>query len=158
MAASLPPYPQMILEAIDGLKQKEGSNKSSISNFIESTYGDLPDGHINELTDHLNKLKDSGDLVFVKNNYMRPDPNAPLKRGRGRPAKAKDPSGGVETQDPVVQGESGVEMKRGRGRPRKDPNAAPAAKKVKVVAASGGGRPRGRPRKVQAELAGVVAN
>ncbi|KAI3668956.1 hypothetical protein L6452_40173 [Arctium lappa] len=141
MAASLPPYPQMILEAIDGLKH------------------DLPAGHVNELTDHLNKLKDSGELVFVKNNYMRPDPNAPLKRGRGRPAKAKDPSGVVETRDPVVvHGEGGSEMKRGRGRPRKDPNAPPAVKKVKVVAAVSGGRPRGRPRKVQPELVGVVAN
>lgn len=90
---------------------------------------------------------------------MRPDPNAPLKRGRGRPSKTKDSSCVIETQVPVVQGECGLEMKRGRGRPRKDPNAPPAAKKVKAAAATtGGGRSRGRPRKVQPELAGVVAN
>ncbi|KAK2999445.1 hypothetical protein RJ639_023642 [Escallonia herrerae] len=34
----------MIFAAIDALKEKEGSNKSSIYQYIESTYGDLPAG------------------------------------------------------------------------------------------------------------------
>jgi hypothetical protein len=65
---SLPPYPEIILKAIEELNEKNGSNKSSISKHIESTYGDLPAGHSTLLTHHLNKLKDSGDLVFLKNN------------------------------------------------------------------------------------------
>lgn len=146
----------MIFAAIDTLNEKDGSNKSSISRYIESTYGDLPAGHINLLTDHLNKLKENGELIIVKNNYMRPDPNAPPKRGRGRPPKAKDPSAPVP-----VEGQP-----RPRGRPRRDPNAPPAPKKAKPVekpsepTPSKTGRPRGRPRKVQPQLAqnGVEAN
>ncbi|XP_071711384.1 HMG-Y-related protein A-like [Rutidosis leptorrhynchoides] len=155
---SLPPYPQMIFAAIDGLKQKEGLNKSSISNFMESTYGVLPAGHIALLTQHLNNLKESGELVFVKNNYMRPDPNTPLlKRGRGRPPKAKDPNAVETLKEVLVQGESGSEVKRGRGRPKKDPNTPSEPKKVKVSGQSGSGRGRGRPRKVQPEFGGVEA-
>nr|XP_043617660.1 HMG-Y-related protein A-like [Erigeron canadensis] len=154
--SSLPPYPQMIFAAIDGLKQKEGLNKSSISNFIASTYGDLPAGHNVLLMEHLNRLRLHGELVFFKNNYMRPDPNAPLRRGRGRPPKPKDPSVAA-----AVEGESGSQVKRGRGRPKKDPNAPSAPKKVKLKSTTtppqpGSGRPRGRPRKVQPEMAGVV--
>ncbi|KAI3699212.1 hypothetical protein L2E82_43342 [Cichorium intybus] len=157
---SLPPYPQLIFEAIDALKQKEGSNKSSILNYIESTYGNLPSGGTNLLTENLKNLKESGELVLLRNNYMRPDPNSPLKRGRGRPSKPKDPA--TLEKDPAAQ--SGSEVKRGRGRPKKDPNAPPSAKKVKVPAAStpssktGSGRPRGRPRKVQPELTSVEVN
>ncbi|GKA37336.1 HMG-Y-related protein A-like protein [Tanacetum coccineum] len=156
--SSLPPYPQMILAAIDALKQKEGANKSLISNYIESTYGVLPGGHSNLLAENLNKLKESGELVFYKNNYTRPDPNAPIKRGRGRPPKAKDVSASLETQETVVEGEAGSEAKRGRGRPKKDPNAPPAPKKVKIPSVEATGGPRGRPRKVQPEMAGVEAN
>ncbi|PWA90681.1 winged helix-turn-helix DNA-binding domain, AT hook-like protein [Artemisia annua] len=145
----------MILAAIDALKHKEGANKSLISNYIESTYGVLPGGHSNLLAENLNKLKESGELVFYKNNYARPDPNAPIKRGRGRPPKDKDVSAGLETQE---EAEPGSEVKRGRGRPKKDPNAPPAPKKVKVPTVGATGRPRGRPRKVQPEMAGVEAN
>ncbi|CAL5189865.1 unnamed protein product [Lathyrus oleraceus] len=132
---SLPPYPELILKAIDSLNEPNGSNKSAISNYIESVYGELPEGHSVVLLYHLNQMKESGDLVFAKNNYLRPDPNAPPKRGRGRPPKAKDPlasppSGAVSTPRP-------------RGRPPKDPNAPP-----KTPKASGSGRPRGRPKKI----------
>ncbi|KAK3036431.1 hypothetical protein RJ639_030030 [Escallonia herrerae] len=73
------------------VEKKEGSNKSSISQYIESTYGDLPAGHANLLSDNLNKMKEAGELAMVKNNYLRSDPSAPPKRGRGRPPKAQDP-------------------------------------------------------------------
>ncbi|WOG84455.1 hypothetical protein DCAR_0103638 [Daucus carota subsp. sativus] len=172
---SLPPYPEMIMGAIDALKEKEGSNKSSIGRHIESTYGDLPAGHQNSLTEHLNKLKEDGELVLVKNNYMRPDPNAPPKRGRGRPPKAKDPNApetpvaapaAAAATDATAAPTAGTDgPSRGRGRPRKDPNAPPSAKKAKTdkpkdPTPSKSGRPRGRPRKVQPELAqnGVEAN
>ncbi|KAK2999488.1 hypothetical protein RJ639_024695 [Escallonia herrerae] len=82
----------MIFAAIDALKEKEGSNKSSISHYIESTHGDLPAGHANLLSDNLNKIKEVGELAMVKNNYLRPDPSASPKWGRGWPPKAKDPS------------------------------------------------------------------
>ncbi|KAL5053299.1 hypothetical protein RYX36_033981, partial [Vicia faba] len=88
---SLPPYPEMILKALDALNEANGSNKSAIANNIESIYGELPEGHAVLLSYHLNQMKESGDLVFAKNNYSRPDPSAPPKRGRGRPPKAKDP-------------------------------------------------------------------
>ncbi|GFP89960.1 hmg-y-related protein b, partial [Phtheirospermum japonicum] len=56
---------------------------------IESTYGNLPSAHTTLLTHHLNKMKSAGQLAFLKNNYLKPDPNAPTRRGRGRPPKPK---------------------------------------------------------------------
>ncbi|XP_004490811.1 HMG-Y-related protein A-like [Cicer arietinum] len=132
---SLPPYPEMIMKALEALHEPNGSNKSSITNYIESTYGELPEGHSNLVSHHLNQLKESGELVFSKNNYMKPDPNAPPKRGRGRPPKPKDPLAPLAT--------TVLSPPRPRGRPPKDPNASP---KPKV--SSGSGRPRGRPKKI----------
>lgn len=130
---SIPPYPEMIMGAIDALKDKEGATKSAIGRHIESIYGDLPAGHMNSLTEHLNKLKEDGELVLVKNSYMRPDPSAPPKRGRGRPPKAKDPNAPevpVVASPATAGGADG--SSRGRGRPRKDPNAPPSVKKAKT--------------------------
>lgn len=147
---SLPPYPQMIMAAMDALKDNEGLSKASISKYMEATYGDLPAGHTNLLTQHLNTMKQNGELVFVKNNYMKPGPDVPLKRGRGRPPKPKD--------DAALDGPG-----KPRGRPRKENDGAaePVAKKVKSVddIDEGGAKPRGRPRKiVEGQLEGVEAN
>lgn len=125
------------MAAIEALDDKNGSNKSAISRYIESTYTDLAAAHSTLLSHHLTKMKQSGQLVLIKNNYMKPDPNAPPKRGRGRPPKPKEPlpPGAV------------VLPPRPRGRPPKprDPFSPPPAPKAK--ASSGSGRPRGRPPK-----------
>lgn len=142
---SLPSYQEMILKAIEALNEQNGSNKSSISKHIESTYGDLPAGHSALLTHHLHKMKDSGELVFWKNNYMKRDPNAPPRRGRGRPPKSKD------SLPPNAAGD--LVPGRPRGRPPKDPNAPPKPPKVKVSA--GSGKPRGRPRKMAKPTGGL---
>ncbi|GAV76704.1 Linker_histone domain-containing protein/AT_hook domain-containing protein [Cephalotus follicularis] len=139
---SLPPYPQMILAAIESLNEPNGSNKTSISKYIESKYGDLPAGHTTILSHHLNRMKDTGELVFWKNNYLKADPNSPPRRGRGRPPKPKDPMTG-----------SDLTPARPRGRPPKDPNAPP--KPVKPKVSSGSGKPRGRPRKMARPTGGM---
>lgn len=160
---SLPPYPQMIMAAMDALKDNEGLSKASISKYMEATYGDLPAGHASLLTQHLNTMKQNGDLVFVKNNYMKPGPDVPVKRGRGRPPKPKseDASSAVAVAV-AVDGPA-----KPRGRPRKESNGAEpaAAKKVKSddegVEGAKSGRPRGRPRKIvegQVPQNGVEAN
>lgn len=133
----------MIFEALDALNQKEGSNKSAISKYIESKYGNLSEAHSKLLTFHLDRMKQSGDLIFFKNNYIKPGPDAPPKRGRGRPPKPKAPLPPGTIFAPP----------RPRGRPRKDPNAPPTPKKPRPATApsvSKTGRPRGRPRKVKA--------
>ncbi|KAM2079733.1 hypothetical protein ACFX1R_027209 [Malus domestica] len=140
---SLPPYPQMILQAIEALNDKNGSNKSSISKYIESTYGEVPAGHSTVLSHHLSKMKDNGELVFWKNNYTKPDPNAPPRRGRGRPPKPKDP----------LSPDTTLTSPKGRGRPPKDPEAPPKPPKVKV--STGSGKPRGRPRKMAKPTGGL---
>lgn len=129
---------QMILMAIEALNDQNGSNKSSISRYIESTYGDLPAGHSALLSHHLNRMKETGELVFWKNNYLKPDPNAPPRRGRGRPPK--DPNAAPKSPS------SYLGPARPRGRPPKDPNAPPKPPKMKL--ASDSGKPRGRPRKM----------
>lgn len=125
---------QMIMEALESLNKPNGSNKSAISSYIESNHGELPETHATLLILHLNQMKESGELVFLNNNYMKPDPNAPPKRGRGRPPKPK----AALPLDTVVA------PPRPRGRPPKDPNAEPKPKVVSIAS----GRPRGRPKKV----------
>ncbi|GFY96400.1 hypothetical protein Acr_11g0007060 [Actinidia rufa] len=137
--SSLPQYPEMILAAIEALNDKDGSNKSSISKQIEVEYGELPAAHTTLLAHHLNKMKQSGQLVMVKNNYMRPDPDAPPRRGRGRPPKPKVP----------LPPDAALSPPRPRGRPpkprdpsrRTKPNPRPSAVAVPV-----GGRRR-KPRR-----------
>lgn len=124
------------MKAVEALDDQNGSNKSAISKYIESSYGELPAGHTTLLSHHLNKLKESGDLVFWKNNYMKPDPDAPPRRGRGRPPKPKSPLPPGTVLSPP----------RPRGRPPKDPNAPP--KPTTPKASAGSGRPRGRPKKI----------
>ncbi|KAI4339455.1 hypothetical protein MLD38_024399 [Melastoma candidum] len=136
----LPPYPEMIVTALGALQEPNGSNKTTISKYIESNYGELPAGHSQLLTHHLNRMKDTGELVFWKNNYMIRDPNAPPRRGRGRPPKVKGP---------VLPGAVSSPMKP-RGRPPKDPDAP---KPLKV--STGSGRPRGRPRKMAKPAGGL---
>ncbi|KAM6589159.1 hypothetical protein CsatA_011764 [Cannabis sativa] len=132
----LPQYSEMIIAAIEVLNEANGSNKSAISKQIESTYGNLPSAHTTLLAHHLNRMRQSGELVLIKNNYMKPDPNAPPKRGRGRPPKPKAP----------LPPGSVVSPPRPRGRPPKprDPFAPPSTPKAKTPSS---GRPRGRPPK-----------
>lgn len=136
----------MIVSAIESLDEPNGSNKTSISKYIESKYGHLPAGHTTLLTHHLNRMKDSGELVFWKNNYTIFDPNAPPRRGRGRPPKPKDSSEPAAVLSPV----------RPRGRPPKDPNAPSNPIKPKITA-GGSGKPRGRPRKMAKPSGGISA-
>ncbi|TYH62038.1 hypothetical protein ES332_D07G091400v1 [Gossypium tomentosum] len=139
---SLPSYPQLIMNAIEALNDKNGSNKTSISKYIESKYGDLPAGHTTLLSHHLNGMKQTGELVFLKNNYMKADPNAPPKRSRGRPPKPKVPLPPGVVLTPA----------RPRGRPPKDPNAPITSSKP------GTGKPRGRPRKMARPEGGITGN
>lgn len=129
---------QMIMAAIDSLKDKNGSNKSTISKYIEANYNNLQPAHSTLLSHYLNKMKLGGEIVMVKNNYMKPDPNAPPKRGRGRPPKPKPPPPAPGTM---------VSPPRPRGRPpkQKDPLAPPPPPKRTAPAVTG--KKRGRPPK-----------
>ncbi|KAL2509717.1 high mobility group A [Forsythia ovata] len=138
---ALPQYPELIMGAIEALNDKNGSNKSAISKHIEATYGNLPPAHSTLLSHHLNKMKAAGQLAFVKNNYLKPNPDAPPRRGRGRPPKPKTPlpPGAV------------LPAPRPRGRPPKprDPSDPPPPPKPKAAPSSAAsGRKRGRPPKV----------
>ncbi|XP_043694748.1 HMG-Y-related protein A-like [Telopea speciosissima] len=159
--SSLPPYSEMIFAAIAALNDKNGSNKSAISKYIESQYGDLP-AHSDLLSLHLNKMKESGELILVKNNYMRPNPNAPPKRGRGRPPKPKAPlpPGHVpppprprgrppKPKDPNAVATPKVSSGKPRGRPPKMARSAGAP----TTTTTGSPRPRGRPPKVKTQFA-----
>ncbi|ESQ33159.1 hypothetical protein EUTSA_v10004909mg [Eutrema salsugineum] len=143
---TLPPYPQMIMEAIEACNDANGCNKTAISKHIESTQPALPPSHTTLLNYHLNQMKNSGQIVMAKNNYMKPDPDAPPKRGRGRPPKPKpevDPS-----LAPVPA--PSVSPPRPRGRPPKSKDSSssePSSVQAKSKAPSVSGRPRGRPPK-----------
>ncbi|KAF8378604.1 hypothetical protein HHK36_029952 [Tetracentron sinense] len=159
---SLPPYSEMIFAAIAASNDSNGSDKSAISSYIESSYENLPADHSTLLSNHLNTMKESGDLTMVNNNYMRPNPEAPPKRGRGRPPKPKLPEAPgtvpgparprgrpAKPKDPLAVASSGSWKPRGRGRPPKKARAAVEA----VATTSGSPRPRGRPPKVKNSFA-----
>lgn len=132
---------QLILAAIEAVDDKNGANKTTISKHIESIYGQLPAAHSTLLSHHLNRMKQSGELLLYKNNYIKPGPNAPPRRGRGRPPKAKTSPSSAPAGDAVVS------PARPRGRPPKvvDPDAPAPAEKTKSPSASG--KKRGRPKK-----------
>ncbi|RWV85982.1 hypothetical protein BHE74_00039985 [Ensete ventricosum] len=132
------------MEAIEALTEKNGSNKSAISKYIESKYGELPPSHSSLLTAHLARMRESGELLFIKNSYFRPGSDVPPKRGRGRPPKPK----------PELPTDAILRQPRPRGRPPKpkDPLAAAVAK-----ATAGLPRRRGRPPKAAGSAASGTA-
>ncbi|GMI99799.1 high mobility group A [Hibiscus trionum] len=142
--SSLPDYPQMIMEAIDALKEKDGSSTASITKHIELTHSDLPENHSTLLSHHLNLMKQNGEIVMSNNNYMKPDSNPPPKRGRGRPPKPKA----------ALPSDAVVSPPRPRGRPPM-PKDLLAPPKPKTPVSTG--RPRGRPPKKAKTAATVTA-
>ncbi|KAI4373205.1 hypothetical protein MLD38_011358 [Melastoma candidum] len=136
-SSTLPPYPELIIAAIDTLNDPNGSNKTTISRHIEAMYPNLPSSHTTLLSHHLNRMKQNGDLVLVKNNYMKPDPNAPPKRGRGRPCKNAEPVPRGQASPPPTS------AAKPRGRPPKSANSNSPLKLKPSVS----GRKRGRPPK-----------
>ncbi|KVI05436.1 HMG-Y-related protein A [Cynara cardunculus var. scolymus] len=164
---SFPHYPELIFAAIDAIDEKDGANKSTISKHIEATYGNLPTAHSTLLSHHLNKMKAAGQLIMVKNNYVKPDPDAPPRRGRGRPPKSKQPlppdtvlsppkprGRPPKPRDPLAPKKVTPSVSgRKRGRP---PKLGSSATKGPSPAASGERRGRGRPPKVKASVAAPV--
>ncbi|KAG8061720.1 hypothetical protein GUJ93_ZPchr0003g17089 [Zizania palustris] len=73
----LSPPLQMILVAIDALDDKNGSNKTVISQYIQETYQDLSSEHPSLLTEHLASMKQTDEIILSKNNYFR----SPLFKG-----------------------------------------------------------------------------
>ncbi|RRT44873.1 hypothetical protein B296_00043333, partial [Ensete ventricosum] len=122
---SHPPYPEvvsillrgfsisMIMAAIAALGEKGETDESAIAAYIESAYQGLPESHAALLSAHLARMTDDGELRFVDDNYVRPDPApaAPPKRGRGRPPKPKP--------DPALTPSAAPAAPRPRGRPPK---------------------------------------
>ncbi|XP_065040521.1 HMG-Y-related protein A-like [Musa acuminata AAA Group] len=162
-------YPEMIMEAIEALNEKNGSNKSAISKYIETKYGELPPSHSSLLTAHLARMRENGELLFIKNNYFRPGADVPPKRGRGRPPKPKPelPTGAVLPQprprgrppkpkDPLAAAvaKATAGLPRRRGRPPKAARSGASGTAAPAAAAAGSGvkRGRGRPPKVKPAL------
>ncbi|KAK4857558.1 hypothetical protein QYF36_002626 [Acer negundo] len=111
-----PPYAEMIYAAITVLK-KDGSSKIAIGKHIEQSYSNLPANHSTLLTQHLQRLKNTGYLLMVKKSYKLPRCDAPV------------PETNNNNQDNAINISSsahGSKTSRGRGRPPKNLNAAKA--------------------------------
>ncbi|XP_010673842.2 HMG-Y-related protein A [Beta vulgaris subsp. vulgaris] len=165
---SFPDYPQMIMGAIEELNEKEGSSKEAIIEFIESNYSDLPPSHATHVSHTLEKLKQTGQLLMLKDDtYI-------LKPHHDDDVDVDDDGhDGEDDDDDVEVGPTNnnglsLPMKRGRGRPPKpkvalppgvvppparprgrppkarDDSLGPSARPIKAVSS---GRPRGRPKK-----------
>ncbi|KAL9229295.1 hypothetical protein vseg_004779 [Gypsophila vaccaria] len=153
--STLPPLPhldytQMIMTAIEELDPSEGVNKAAISSYIESNYPDLPTAHSTLLSNALDTLRHTGQLVLLNNHFSKPDPTAQPKRGRGRPPKLKSNSSPTSASASANLGPT-----RPRGRPPKtrDPLAPSSPQLQKKPLSVSSGRPRGRPRKNPDHLA-----
>ncbi|WOK96918.1 HMG-Y-related protein A-like [Canna indica] len=138
---SLPPYPQMILDAISTSGDENGTTQPAISEHIDSS--------------HLARTTDAGE------SYSRPGSDTPpAKRSRGRPPNPKPPS--PASSDPPAPKRRGrppkpvdpcapVKIPRPRGRPPKHAPSSNGADGDVGVAK----RPRGRPPKVKPQFTEV---
>ncbi|KAJ8504128.1 hypothetical protein OPV22_005014 [Ensete ventricosum] len=140
-----PPYKEMIVRAIESLKEKRGSSARAIGKFIRDTYSDLPGSHAALLKHHLRRLRIQGGLRMVKKSYKisasgPESPAAGEKRKRGPPPKTAEAAA--------------VDGKRKRGRPPKVNEAATAWGSGATVSTPK--RRPGRPPKAGAEASPVV--
>ncbi|KAK2664499.1 hypothetical protein Ddye_003073 [Dipteronia dyeriana] len=170
-----PPYAEMIYAAISALKEKDGSSKIAIGKHIEQTYSNLPANHSTLLTQHLQRLRNTGHLLMVKKSYKLPrSDDAPVpetnnsnqdnavnlsfsahgpktSRGRGRPPKNLNAVKAQPVSVPVGLFDQPPHLtpaKRGRGRPKKiggPPMGLGGVPKVPI----GSGRRPGRPKKLK---------
>ncbi|KAK4857647.1 hypothetical protein QYF36_004030 [Acer negundo] len=113
-----PPYAEMIYAAIMALKKKDGSSKIAIGKHIEQSYSNLPANHSTLLTQHLQRLKNTGYLLMVKKSYKLPrcDASVPETNNNNNQYNAINISSLAH----------GSKTSRGRGRPPKNLNAAKA--------------------------------
>lgn len=54
---SHPSHPQKITEAIEALKESDGSSRQAIAKYTERMYSNLPASHSALLTQHLKRMK-----------------------------------------------------------------------------------------------------
>lgn len=97
----------MIVEAIRALGHENGCNKTAISDYIKSSYGsNLPAQHNAVLTGHLARMKATGELAFLRNNYLLPneDEASPLSTGghKGPAAPEEESTGVLDVGDDVL--------------------------------------------------------
>ncbi|OAY82474.1 Histone H1.2 [Ananas comosus] len=167
---------QMILAAIEALKERNGSSKRAISKFIRQTYGDASPQHDKNLAQNLRRMTREQVLRMVKRSYKIASSSSPQQpaanpKPRGRPRKNLVPlfvpigtTVKLKT-DPNPQNPPAAAKRRGRppkalrtvgtvvrrkpGRPRKVQAAQAAAEKALIpVPVAAAVRKRGRPPKV----------
>lgn len=86
---------QMIVEAIRALGLENGSDKAAISDYIKGRYGSsLPVQHNAVLTGHLARMKATGELAFLGNNYLLPNDDNDEEQ-KASPAAADEDSAAV---------------------------------------------------------------
>ncbi|KAK4844709.1 hypothetical protein QYF36_023501 [Acer negundo] len=115
-----PPYAEMIYAAITALKEKDGSSKIAIGKHIEQTYSNLPANHSTLLTQHLQRLKNTGLLLMVKKSYKLPRSDAPVPETNNNNSSNQDNAVNISSSA------HGPKTSRGRGRPPKNVNAVKA--------------------------------
>ncbi|VAI32293.1 unnamed protein product [Triticum turgidum subsp. durum] len=117
-SGDIPPYPEMILAAIEALGDKNGSSKSAISSYIEEKAAPKDPNTPKRGRGRPPKAKDSM-ADAVKEAVAKATTGMP--RGRGRPpgpSSAKKAKVTTEAASPAPASGS-APAKRGRGRPRK---------------------------------------
>ncbi|XP_021756224.1 uncharacterized protein LOC110721398 [Chenopodium quinoa] len=162
-----PSYAEMITAAImwDSSQGKaEGSSKRAIAKYIDRVYTNLPPTHSALLTHHLKRLKNSGQLVMIKNSYQLPVVAAAAAAASGAaavPLRSAPPS----QLNPQPQDSTTPKKRPGRppkAKPLGHPSPGSVGPSPAPAAGVGNGpstgkRPRGRPPRQQQQQQPAVA-
>ncbi|KAG0503087.1 hypothetical protein HPP92_003159 [Vanilla planifolia] len=134
-------YKNMILSAIEALKDPGGSSLNAISNFILENYSDLPPSHASLVAYYLRRLGSNGEVIMENHCYRLPPSVSAENNGvivgskrRGRPRKKVHSEFSVDGvsqkrrgRPPKLRGVAEVTLKRRSGRRPKTSDRPAAA-------------------------------
>lgn len=135
---SHPPFHDLVVEAIAGLHERDGSSVSAIRKFVEQKYGDKLKGSWEKLLSNATKKAvESGALVKQKASYKLGD-DLKRKHNAKKPAKVRQLQGPRHFPTPARRGRCCVEAPRTLA----DWAALPPPVLQKPRAAKGAAKPR----------------
>lgn len=130
-----PPYSKMIVEAIAGLKQREGSSRQALVKYIKGNYTGIGDNCNTNVNKKLKVLKENG---IVKEGKGGPFKFALTDAGKAKP-QAKKPKPAVKKPAPKKAKKSDKKAsakkpaaKKASDKKKSTPKKAGTAKKVKT--------------------------
>ena len=128
VAPSHPPYRQMIVEAISGLKERNGSSQQAITKVIEEKYKSHLQANFKKvLFTQLKNLTQAGELTRVKNSFKLKG-KAAAKASTNPQRKRMVKMAGVGEASKAEKKKKAVKSPKKMRTPRKTPKTIKSAK------------------------------